>query len=119
MSIDDILFEIEENGFDVTFSGGDPLCQLDDLVELARRIKDTGKAIWCYTGYIYETVANDPEKRRILDYVDVLVDGPFIEELKDKDLLFKGSSNQRLIDVTKSTAENPVLWDGETFTAVL
>ncbi len=118
MAMDEILFEVEENGFDVTFTGGDPFVQSDELAELARKITASGKKIWCYTGYLYEDVVSDPEMRNVLDYIEVLVDGPFIEALKDKDLLFKGSSNQRLIDVRRSTPERPELWDGEAFTAI-
>lgn len=119
MEIDDILAVVDENGFDVTFSGGDPMSQAEELYKLARRIKESGRNIWCYTGYLYEDVMAHEFMRRVLDYVDVLVDGPFVEARKDRSVLFRGSSNQRLIDVARSTsAVAPVLWDGESFTAV-
>ncbi|MDE5752887.1 MAG: radical SAM protein, partial [Duncaniella sp.] len=54
MEIDDILAVVDENGFDVTFSGGDPMFQAEELYKLARRIKESGRNIWCYTGYLYE-----------------------------------------------------------------
>ncbi len=110
MSIDDILSRVIEEDFDVTFTGGDPLAQIDSLVELAARIKEAGKSIWCYTGYLYEEVASDSSLSRILPYIDVLVDGRFHIAERDVKLLFKGSRNQRLIDVRKSTPEAPVIW---------
>lgn len=119
MSIDEILYEVEENGFDVTFSGGDPMFQASELSVLARRIKESGKTIWCYTGFTYEAVMADARMRDVLGAVEVLVDGPFVESLKDPDLLFRGSSNQRLIDVAASEPGNPVEWNGTAFTEVL
>ena len=85
----------------ITFSGGDPLYQVEAFTELARRIKEeTGKTIWCYTGYTWETLLakHDPLVMSLLENLDVLVDGPFVEELRDPDLQFRGSSNQRIIE---------------------
>lgn len=111
MSIADLINIIRLNDFNVTFSGGDPLFQIDALVELAKAIRAEGKSIWCYTGYTYERVCESPTLSRLLPYLEVLVDGPFIESQKDIQLLFKGSANQRLIDVNKSTATAIVLWE--------
>ena len=70
----------------------------------------TNKDIWCYTGFTYEQLITRAQ-RELLYELDVLVDGPFIESLRDTDLLFRGSSNQRLIDVQKSLyAGEVVLW---------
>lgn len=95
----------------VTFSGGDPMYQATGFLELAREIhKRTNKDIWCYTGFTFESLIN-PEQRELLEQIDVLVDGPFIDRLRDTDLLFRGSSNQRLIDVQSSLYEGRVvLW---------
>jgi anaerobic ribonucleoside-triphosphate reductase activating protein len=95
----------------VTFSGGDPMYQATGFAELARAIHEqTNKDIWCFTGFTYESLIQD-EQRELLENIDVLVDGPFIERLKDPDLLFRGSSNQRLIDVPASLyAGKVVLW---------
>ena len=99
MSIDDLMEIIKADEFsNVSFSGGDPFYQVEGFTELARRIKDeTHKTIWCWTGFLYEEIIADPHLSMLLPYIDVLVDGPFIESAKDKDLLFRGSSNQRII----------------------
>ena len=108
--IDSILSEILSDPFaDVTFSGGDPMYQAKAFAILAERIKArSNKSIWCYTGYLYEDLLRRPDCLHLLHNIDVLVDGRFVKELRDEDLLFKGSSNQRLIDVKAS------LRDGKT-----
>lgn len=95
----------------VTFSGGDPMYQCDGFAELARAIHThSNKDIWCYTGFTYETLITRAQ-RELLELLDVLVDGPFIQSLRDPDLLFRGSSNQRIIDVQKSLyAGEVILW---------
>ena len=103
MSIDDIMEVIKADEFcNVSFSGGDPFYQVEGFTELARRIKEeTGKTIWCWTGFLYEEILADSHLSMLLPYIDVLVDGPFIEAEKDTDLLFRGSSNQRIIYLTE------------------
>lgn len=87
----------------VTFSGGDPMFQPEGFTRLAREIKQRSKkTIWCYTGYTYEKILNHPGQASLLPYIDVLVDGAFQQELQDESLHFRGSSNQRLIDVQAS-----------------
>ena len=115
---DDLLQEILADPFaNVTFSGGDPLYQAEGFAELAARIKaESTKTIWCYTGFHYEDLLHDAAAQRLLRYVDVLVDGPFRQDLRDEDLLFRGSSNQRLIDIPRTKAEGDiVLWEREDF----
>ena len=99
VSVDELLEVVKADEFaDVTFSGGDPLYQVEAFTELARRIKDeTGKNIWCYTGFTYEEVLADERFSQILPYIDVLVEGPFVMDLRTTDLPFRGSSNQRII----------------------
>jgi anaerobic ribonucleoside-triphosphate reductase activating protein len=113
--VDDLLRVILNDPFaHVTLSGGDPLLQADGCAELARRVKmETDKTIWCYTGYTWEKLLakRDPIVMSLLENLDVLVDGPFIQSLRDTDLHFRGSSNQRLIDVQKSLlAGEVILW---------
>ncbi len=112
MSTEEIMKIIEADPYaNVTFSGGDPMYQAVGFAELAREIhKRTNKDIWCYTGFTFESLINH-DQRELLEQIDVLVDGPFIEKLRDTDLLFRGSSNQRLIDVQSSLYEcKIVLW---------
>lgn len=104
---------IQEAGFNVTFSGGDPLYQISPLTALARAIKATGKSIWCYTGFTVEQLMENPVYSELLGIIDVLVDGPYVADLHDTDLLFRGSSNQRLIDMTKTAPGNIVTWHRE------
>ena len=97
MSVNEIMEVVREADFNVTFSGGDPLYHARELVPLARAIKAMGKTIWCYTGFVYEDIKDRADVADLLGYVDVLVDGPFISALRDTELLFRGSSNQRII----------------------
>lgn len=101
VSVDELLDVIKSDEFaNVTFSGGDPLYQVEAFTELARRIKEeTDKTIWCYTGFTYEEVLADARLSQILPYLDTLVDGPYVEALRDTDLPFRGSSNQRIINL--------------------
>lgn len=111
MDIEEIMSVIERAPFsDVTFSGGDPMFQPEGFASLARLIKErTEKNIWCYTGFLFENILKNEKQRALLELVDVLVDGPFINELKDESLLFRGSSNQRLIDVKRSLSEDKIV----------
>ena len=113
VALDEVLRTILDDPFaDVTFSGGDPVYQAEAFAELARQIKaQSQKTIWCYTGFTFEQLVVNMKVRPLLEQLDVLVDGRFVEELRDEDLLYRGSSNQRLIDVQKSLAEGKVvLW---------
>lgn len=111
MSIDEVMAVVIENDFDVTFTGGDPLYIAETILPLAREIRCIGKSIWCYTGFRYEEIVSHPRMRELMKYIDVLVDGPFVESLRDVHLLFRGSSNQRLIDLHKSTPDSIVEWE--------
>ncbi len=103
MTTDEIMKIIEADPYaDVTFSGGDPMYQAEGFAELARAIRQrTDKTIWCYTGFTYEALLKMPKQRELLELIDVLVDGPFVESLRDPDLLFRGSSNQRIISLSQ------------------
>ena len=101
----------DDNVHGVSILGGEPMQQDASMAKLIRRIKEeTGKSIWLYSGDTFEVIMKDAHKREILSYCDVLVDGPFVEALKDLRLRFRGSSNQRIIDVQPSLKENkPIL----------
>jgi len=96
-----------------SFLGGEPLDQLNDdtLLRTVKAIKaQTDKTIWLWTGYVFENLSE--KQMEIVKHIDILVDGPFIEAQKDMRLLFRGSANQRIIDVQKSLKENKtVLWE--------
>lgn len=95
----------------VTILGGEPMDQVrdNDLKDLVCRIKEeTGQNIWIYSGYTFEEIMMHKKTKEILKYCDVLVDGPFIEEQKDLRLRFKGSKNQRIIDIQKTLSEGKV-----------
>lgn len=93
----------------ITLTGGEPLLQIDAANELARAAKNLGLNVWCYTGYTFEALP--PDAATLLENVDVLIDGAFIESQRDLDLQFRGSRNQRIIDVKKTRAKNEiVLW---------
>ena len=98
-----------------TLSGGHPLDphNAPKVLEIVKRVKMVfpNKDIWIYSGYVWEDIINDETLREILKYTDVLVDGAYIDELRDISLPFRGSSNQRIIDVPKSLEQNKViLW---------
>ena len=101
MDIDELMQVVKDSPWNVTLSGGDPFFQAEGFAELARRIKaETTKTVWCYTGYTLEALVkeNDPWKMELLRNIDVLVDGPFVQDLRDEQLRFRGSSNQRILD---------------------
>lgn len=103
MSLRELLRIIDYNRFPVTFSGGDPFFQAEEVAELARAIKsEQGRNIWCYTGYRWEDIVGNQRFRPLLENIDVLVDSPFVLAERDISLLFRGSRNQRLIDVQQS-----------------
>ncbi|MBQ8047727.1 MAG: anaerobic ribonucleoside-triphosphate reductase activating protein [Prevotella sp.] len=114
MSTEDIMSVVMGDPYaDVTFSGGDPMFQAEGFAELAREIRrQSEKTIWCYTGFLFENLLKNPPQRALLELIDVLVDGPYVARLRDEELLFRGSSNQRLIDVKSSLASGEtVLYD--------
>lgn len=108
-SIDDLLQIIIEEDFDVTLSGGDPLYQPEFVSELVNKIKNAGHNVWIYTGFLWKEIINSRILLNAVRNAEVVVDGPFISELKEKDLIFKGSSNQRLINVSKSLELNNIV----------
>lgn len=110
-SVEDIMREIESDPFaNVTFTGGDPMYQAEGFIELAKAIRErTDKDIWCFTGFTYESLLRHEKQRELLGMIDVLVDGPFVKSLRDEELIFRGSSNQRLIDVRRSLREGEVV----------
>lgn len=105
-SVADLIGMIKKNPMikGVTFSGGDPFCQPKEFAVLAAELKKLGYEICAFTGYLYESLIKDEidDKFKLLKNIDILIDGPFIEKEKSLELKFKGSRNQRTIDVAKS-----------------
>lgn len=103
----DFLFnELGKSYIDgLTLSGGDPLYSVDEIIPLCKEIKEKfpKKNIWLYTGFTLEEIQASPSLKKILPYIDVLIDGPYVEALRDVTLEFRGSSNQRLIRFNHET----------------
>ncbi|SHK05482.1 anaerobic ribonucleoside-triphosphate reductase activating protein [Clostridium cavendishii DSM 21758] len=115
LDMDELILDVKENPMlkGITFSGGDPFEQADKFTYMAKAFKKMNLNIWCYTGYTFEYLReNTSDKNKwqeLLENIDVLVDGRFVEEQKQEGLRFKGSSNQRIIDVEKSLKEDSVI----------
>ena len=102
-TIEDLMRIIAYNEAPVTLSGGDPLMQPQATKALIGRIKqELGYNVWCYTGYTWEVIMRTPALLDVVRELDVLVDGPFIQAERDMSLRFRGSRNQRLIDVQRT-----------------
>lgn len=113
--VSELCNEIAELEFQdgVTLSGGDPLCQIDACLEIAKFCQSIGLNVWCYTGYKMEDLLKRAKKesklRELLENIDVLVDSPFILEFKSYNVPFRGSSNQRLINSRESVKLDKVV----------
>lgn len=113
ISADRLIEIVEEAGADVTLTGGDPVYQAADIIPFCRELKRRGRNVWLYTGFRYEELMAGKASKELLDYIDVVVDGPFVESLRDTSLLFRGSSNQRLVDVRRSEPGQIVEWQSD------
>ena len=119
-SLSEIFEELDNlpNQDGITLSGGDPLYQIDAVTEIAKYAKKIGLNVWCYTGFTYEEIIKmskrNPKYLEFLNNIDVLVDGKFEIDKKDLNLLFRGSSNQRLIDVKKTLRYKKIMLLPET-----
>lgn len=103
MTEEEILAKIAYNDFPVTFTGGDPFFNAEEVAHLAKRIKEEQQRnIWCFTGYRWEQVIDVERFRPLLEQIDVLVDGQFVLSKRNIQLRFRGSDNQRIIDVQES-----------------
>lgn len=97
MSLDEILKVVDYNEFNVTLTGGDPIYQAHKLLPLLEALQQRGLKVWLYTGFTYEELQKMPQAVALFPYLEAIVDGPFVEALRDTSLLFRGSSNQRII----------------------
>lgn len=114
VDVEDVIEEIKniELQDGITLSGGDPLYQIEPCLEIAKFCQNNNLNVWCYTGFTVEELLKrakkEPKLKELLENIDVLVDSPFMLELKSYDVPFRGSKNQRLIDSKKTIKENKV-----------
>ena len=112
-SVESILSIVTNNSLTdgITLSGGEPFCQTDACAALAKGVHEAGLSVWCYTGYTFEELVSGKENWiSLLENIDVLVDGPFIIDEKTTDLCFRGSANQRIIDVVASLNKGEIVF---------
>ena len=113
-SVETLLGDICRNPLvsGVTFSGGEPFCQPEPLHALALELKRRGKHLMAYSGYTFEELLEqeNPFVRKLLEQLDLLVDGRYIEAERDLELRFRGSANQRVLDVPASLAAGTAVW---------
>lgn len=113
--LSDIITKLKSNPIlsGVTFSGGDPFEQADKFAYLAKSVRTSTFDVWCFTGYTYEYLLENRHNYKgwdeLLNHIDVLIDGPFEQENYDPNLKFRGSNNQRIIDVPNSMSQNRII----------
>ena len=96
----------------VTFSGGEPFAQAGDFARLAKLLKQDGYEVASYTGYTFEELmAGTPAQKELLSMLDTIVDGRFMQEQLTLDLRFRGSRNQRILNVPNSLAAGEAVWE--------
>ena len=109
--IQDILSEITANPLldGITLSGGEPMLQVKPLIEICKEVKAMGLNIIVYSGFTYEEILKDAKKKELLQLCDMLIDGKFEQDKKSLALLYRGSANQRLINVQESLKQGKVI----------
>lgn len=111
VDVDEILKDIYSKGYidGVTLSGGDPFFQIDAFHYIAKELKKRGINILIYSGFTFEELISDINKKKLLELTDILIDGPFILKKKTLKLPFRGSDNQRMIDVKRSFSTGEIV----------
>ncbi len=110
--VDEVLKNLsDKNVAGLTLLGGEPFQNTEELIALVKLAKERfpNKTIWAYSGYVYDELIKDDKRKELLSYCDVLVDGPYMDALRDPALAFRGSSNQRIIDVPETLAKGEVV----------
>ena len=107
-----INYVTDPNCSGLTLLGGEPFQNVKGLIPVVKAVRTVApeKSIWAYSGYIWDDLLADEERKFLVELVDVVVDGRFMDELKDPSLQFRGSSNQRLIDVKKTLATGDIIF---------
>lgn len=97
----------------LTLSGGDPMYSAKEILEILPSLYVPHKNIWCFTGFTFEQLLKDKDQRSLLEHIDILVDGEFKIDKRDVTLQFRGSSNQRIVDVQESLRTGKIVeWKG-------
>lgn len=112
MNIETIVSEVKKNPLldGITLSGGEPFAQAEVAGELAEKVKEElNLSVITYTGYLFENLLKEEKNKKLLENTDILIDGPFIIGEKSLDLMYRGSKNQRAIDVQESLKQNKVI----------
>lgn len=114
MTVQDLFWRVKKNPLvrGVTFSGGEPFSQAEPFTELAKLLKANGYEVASYTGYTFEELLENgtPAQKQLLAALDILVDGEFVLAQRNLDLRFRGSENQRILDVPQSLAQGRAVW---------
>ena len=108
-NVEDVCQQILTNRQNITLSGGDPVLQPIQVAQIAKFAKEHGLTVWMYTGFTFEYLLQQSECHELLRWIDVLVDGRFDIKQKTSELKFRGSRNQRLIDVPASLASGSIV----------
>ena len=111
--IEEIFYMAKQNPLldGITFSGGEPFCQAENLYWLAKLFKKENYDLAIYSGYLFEHLIREEKSLRLLELMDTLVDGPFVLEKRNLSLKFRGSENQRIIDVQKSLKHRKIIFN--------
>lgn len=111
IDINEIIEKVKNNPLldGITLSGGDPLLQVDGVIELSKRCKELGLNVVCYTGFTFEELKKFKDFDRIVQDIDYLIDGKYVDSLRDLSLKYRGSSNQRIIDIKKSLSSGQII----------
>ncbi len=115
MDMDELIEDVLDNPIlkGVTFSGGDPFERAEEFAYMAKKFKEHGLSVWSFTGYTMEYLLEHLEEKKgvkdLLENLDVLIDGKFDENLMEERLKFRGSSNQRIIDVKETLKQNGIV----------
>lgn len=113
-SVEDIINSVNDisSNQGITLTGGDPLYQIEESIDICKILKEQGRNIWIYTGYVMETIMSSDKLKQILPYIDVIVDGKYVDGencINDNKFIFRGSRNQRLVDVKQSILKGRVV----------
>lgn len=108
---DEIIQKVKNNPLldGITLSGGDPLLQVEGVIELSKKCKELGLNVVCFTGFTYEELTKFSKFDSLIENIDYLIDGRYVDSLRDLSLKYRGSSNQRIIDIKKTLQNSEII----------